>query len=86
LDGADSSAQLVSYLLDPQPGEVVIDACAAPGEDNTHHRTDGDIKAVWACDRAASRLRKLKENTERLQLQSIQIFVGDSRDLYQFNS
>jgi len=29
---------------------------------------------------------KLKENTERLQLQSIQIFVGDSRDLYQFNN
>jgi len=28
---------------------------------------------------------KLKENTE-LQLQSIQIFVGDSRDLYQFNN
>ncbi|MGH8002573.1 MAG: transcription antitermination factor NusB, partial [Brasilonema sp.] len=27
----DSSAQLVTHLLDPQPGEVVIDACAAPG-------------------------------------------------------
>jgi len=47
----------------------------------THHKLDGDKGTVWACDRAAS--RKLKENTERLQLQSIQIFVGDSRDLYQ---
>lgn len=27
----DSSAQLVSHLLDPQPGETIIDACAAPG-------------------------------------------------------
>ena len=27
----DSSAQLVTHLLDPQPGEFVIDACAAPG-------------------------------------------------------
>ena len=25
----DSSAQWVSYLLDPQPGETIIDACAA---------------------------------------------------------
>ena len=27
----DSSAQLVTHLLNPQPGEIVIDACAAPG-------------------------------------------------------
>ena len=27
----DSSAQLAAVLLDPQPGERVLDACAAPG-------------------------------------------------------
>jgi 16S rRNA (cytosine967-C5)-methyltransferase len=56
----DSSAQLVSHLLDPQPGEVVIDACAAPGGKTTHiaelMRDEGKI---FACDRvgvgAASR-------------------------------
>lgn len=33
----DASAQLVGHLLDPQPGEVIIDACAAPGgEDDSH--------------------------------------------------
>ena len=78
----DSSAQLVSYLLDPQPGEVVIDACAAPGGKATHiAELMGDCGTVWACDRAASRLQKLKENAERLGLQSIQICVGDSRHL-----
>lgn len=77
----DSSAQLVSHLLNPQSGEVVIDACAAPGGKTTHiAELMGDRGTVWACDRAASRLRKLKENAERLQLQSIQICVGDSRD------
>ena len=82
----DSSAQLVGHLLDPQPGEVVIDACAAPGGKTTHiAELMGDKGTVWACDRAASRLRKLKENTERLQLQSIQIHVGDSRSS-QFNN
>ena len=83
----DSSAQLVGYLLDPQPGEVVIDACAAPGGKTTHiAELMGDKGTVWACDRAASRLRKLQENTSRLRLQSIQICVGDSRNLSQFNN
>lgn len=83
----DSSAQLVSYLLNPQPGEVVIDACAAPGGKTTHiAQLMGDKGTVWACDRAASRLRKLKENAQRLQLQSIAVCVGDSRNLSQFKN
>lgn len=83
----DSSAQLVGHLLDPQPGEVVIDACAAPGGKTTHiAELMGDKGTVWACDRTASRLKKLKENVARLQLQSIQICVGDSRNLPQFKN
>ncbi|HEY9884782.1 MAG TPA: 16S rRNA (cytosine(967)-C(5))-methyltransferase, partial [Thermosynechococcaceae cyanobacterium] len=35
-------------------------------------------------DRAASRLRKLKQNVDRLGLQSIQLCEGDSRNLPQF--
>lgn len=83
----DSSAQLVSYLLDPQAGETIIDACAAPGGKTTHiAELMGDRGTVWACDRAAQRLRKLKENAERLQLQSIQVCVADSRSLPQFQN
>lgn len=75
----DSSAQLVSYLLDPQPGEVIIDACAAPGGKTTHvAELMGDQGQVWACDRNPARLRRLKENAERLNLRSIQTCVGDS--------
>lgn len=78
----DSSAQLVVHLLNPQPGEVVIDACAAPGGKTTHiAELMQDQGTVWAYDRAASRLRKLKENAQRLQLHSIQTCVGDSRNL-----
>ncbi|WP_414527119.1 16S rRNA (cytosine(967)-C(5))-methyltransferase [Nodularia chucula] len=81
----DASAQLVGYLLDPQAGEVVIDACAAPGGKTTHiAELMGDEGEIWACDRTASRLRKLKENAQRLHLQSIQICTGDSRNLPQF--
>jgi 16S rRNA (cytosine967-C5)-methyltransferase len=81
----DSSAQLVSHLLDPQPGEVVIDACAAPGGKTTHiAELMGDRGKIWACDRTASRLRKLQANARRLNLQSIAICTGDSRHFSQF--
>ena len=81
----DSSAQLVSHLLAPKAGEFIIDACAAPGGKTTHiAELMGDKGTIWACDRTASRLRKLQQNTKRLQLKSIQIQVGDSRHLSQF--
>lgn len=81
----DSSAQLVSHILDPQPGEVVIDACAAPGGKTTHiAELIKDTGRIWACDRTVSRLKKLQQNIARLQLNSIQICTGDSRDLPQF--
>ena len=83
----DSSAQLVSYLLDPQPGEVIIDACAAPGGKTTHiAELIGDNGTVWGCDRTPSRLKKLQENTHRLSLNSIQICTGDSRNQSQFTN
>jgi len=83
----DSSAQLVSYLLDPQPGEVVIDACAAPGGKTTHiAELIKDQGKIWACDRAASRLKKVTENAQRLQLKSIAICTGDSRNFPQFTN
>lgn len=83
----DSSAQLVSHLLDPQPGEVVIDACAAPGGKTTHiAELMADKGKIWACDRTPSRLRKLQENSQRLNLQSIQIYAGDSRHFSQFQN
>lgn len=83
----DSSAQLVTHLLDPQPGEVIIDACAAPGGKTTHMaELMGDNGKVWACDRTASRLKKLKENAQRLNLKSIQILTGDSRNFPQFTN
>jgi 16S rRNA (cytosine967-C5)-methyltransferase len=83
----DTSAQLVSYLLDPQPGETIIDACAAPGGKTTHiAELMQDRGKIWACDLKASRLKKVKQNQERLNLRSIEICEGDSRNLPQFNN
>ncbi len=83
----DSSAQLVTHLLDPQPGEIIIDACAAPGGKTTHiAELIGDRGTVWAFDRSQQRLRRVQANAQRLQLKSIQIQAGDSRNLSQYNS
>ncbi|MBF8250734.1 MAG: rsmB [Deltaproteobacteria bacterium] len=27
----DETSQLISFILDPQPGEKILDACSAPG-------------------------------------------------------
>jgi 16S rRNA (cytosine967-C5)-methyltransferase len=83
----DGSAQLVTHLLDPQPGEVIIDACAAPGGKTTHIADlMNDQGLIWACDKTPSRLRKLEQNRDRLQLQSIRIQTGDSRTFTHFQN
>lgn len=81
----DASAQLTTHLLDPQPGETIIDACAAPGGKTTHiAELMGDRGRIIACDRLAKRLNKVRENAARLQLRSIEIEAGDSRDQLKF--
>lgn len=75
----DAAAQLVTHLLDPQPGETIIDACAAPGGKTTHiAELMQDQGRVIALDRVASRLRKLKQNQQRLQLTCLQAQLADS--------
>ena len=81
----DASAQLVSYLVNPQPGDVIIDACAAPGGKATHlAELMGDQGTIWACDRTTSRLNKVKQNIKRLQLDSIKPLTGDSTTITRF--
>ena len=91
----DGSAQLVTHLLEPQRGETVIDACAAPGGKTTHiAELMGDEGKIWGCDRRsrakgdrqAKRLEKVRENAQRLQLQSISLCAGDSRNFPQFKA
>ena len=83
----DSSAQLVTHLLDPQPGETIIDACAAPGGKTTHiAELMADRGRIIAVDRSAKRLNKVRENAARLKISSIEIQPGDSRDRSEFTN
>ncbi len=81
----DSGAQLAAYLLAPQPGEVIVDACAAPGGKATQiAELIGDRGSVWAGDRQAKRLKKVCESAARRGLRSRQLCPGDARELSQF--
>ena len=63
----DPSTAAACVLLDPKPGERVLDACAAPGGKTAYlaelMNNDGFI---LACDRDPGRIKTLQENLERL--------------------
>ena len=74
----DEAAQLVPPLLDPQPGELILDACAAPGGKTTHLAQLMDNQGmIIALDRQRERLIRLKENCERLGIEIVQTSVRD---------
>ena len=67
----DEAAQLSAYLLNPQPGERILDACAAPGGKTCHLRErQPDIGELIALDADAKRLQRVQQNLDRLQLQA----------------
>lgn len=78
----DEAAQLVGYLLDPAPGERVLDAAAAPGGKTTHiARLMDDRGEVVAVEAEAARLPQLEENVARLGIRSVRIVHADAREL-----
>ena len=65
----DEAAQLSAFLLDPQPGERILDACAAPGGKTGHLlEQQPELAEVVALDMDAQRLGRVQENLDRLQL------------------
>ena len=76
----DEAAQLIPLLLDPQPGDVILDACAAPGGKSTHLADLMQNKGtIYAVDRKGTRLDLLRSNCCRLNIQIIVPIVGDIR-------
>ncbi|HEY8567684.1 16S rRNA (cytosine(967)-C(5))-methyltransferase RsmB [Microbulbifer sp.] len=75
----DESAQLAAQLLAPQPGETVLDACAAPGGKTCHLlelQPDLDLTAL---DVEEERLDRVIENLERLGM-SAQLICADAAE------
>jgi 16S rRNA (cytosine967-C5)-methyltransferase len=78
----DRAAQWVAPLLEPRPGERLLDACAAPGGKATHlAELIGDRGEVWAVDRSAGRLQRVAANAARLGCASVNALAADACEL-----
>ena len=78
----DRAAQWVAPLLEAQPGERILDACAAPGGKATHlAELIGDQGEIWAVDRSPGRLKRVVANAARLGVGSIHALAADAATL-----
>ncbi|OOF67908.1 16S rRNA (cytosine(967)-C(5))-methyltransferase RsmB [Rodentibacter caecimuris] len=73
----DLHAQWAAILLEPKNGELILDACAAPGGKTTHILELAPEAEVIALDVESSRLQRVQENLTRLN-QTATIICGDA--------
>jgi 16S rRNA (cytosine967-C5)-methyltransferase len=67
----DPSTVVACELLDPKPGEKILDACAAPGGKTTYlAQLMQNRGTIIACDRDAQRLQIVNHNVARLGARS----------------
>ena len=83
----DDAAAAVAEFLQPQPGETVLDLCAAPGGKTCHlaerMRNEGRIMAV---DISTARLARVRENAARMGHTIITTVAADGGDFVQQHS
>lgn len=74
----DPSTLIAPDLLEPKPGERVLDACAAPGGKTAYiaqmMSNSGDL---IACEIFASRVARLRENLNRLGASMVRVLETD---------
>ncbi|WGE47671.1 16S rRNA (cytosine(967)-C(5))-methyltransferase RsmB [Actinobacillus equuli] len=73
----DAHAQWSAELLGAKNGELVLDACAAPGGKTTHILEKAPQAQVIALDIEENRLKRVRENLARLG-QTAKVICGDA--------
>lgn len=75
----DEASQLVTSILDPKPGESLLDACAAPGGKTTHMaqrmKNEGEI---YALDLSREKLALIRKGCVRLGIKVVRPVKGDA--------
>lgn len=78
----DEAAMLAAYAVAGQPGQTIIDLCAAPGGKTCHLAEKTENRAaILAFDQHPHRLKLLEENIMRMGHQSICCRIGDATGL-----
>jgi 16S rRNA (cytosine967-C5)-methyltransferase len=73
------ASMLVARTLHPQPGERVLDLCAAPGGKTTHIAAlMGAGGTIVAVERHAGRAAALERTCERMHAANVTVQVGDA--------
>lgn len=71
---------LVAHLVDPVPGEFIVDLCAAPGGKSTHlAELMADRGEIISVDNHPHKIDLIRENTGRLNLTGIKPVLADAR-------
>jgi 16S rRNA (cytosine967-C5)-methyltransferase len=73
----DGAAQLAAQLLELEPGQAVLDACAAPGGKSGHLLESVSDLELTAIDVDGERLKRVQENLSRLGLHA-SLYQGDA--------
>ncbi|MDH5600058.1 MAG: 16S rRNA (cytosine(967)-C(5))-methyltransferase RsmB [Gammaproteobacteria bacterium] len=75
----DEAAQLAAILLNPQKGERILDACAAPGGKTIHLLERQHELDLLAIDIEKNRLKRVQENLDRTRLRA-QLLTANAFD------
>ncbi|WP_444996226.1 16S rRNA (cytosine(967)-C(5))-methyltransferase RsmB [Aliikangiella sp. IMCC44359] len=72
----DAAAQLAVEMLDLQPGQKVLDGCAAPGGKTTHILQRESSVQLTSVELSPARAEKIRQTLARMQLNS-QVMTAD---------
>lgn len=78
----DEASMMVAHIVNPKPGERILDACSAPGSKACHMAERmQDQGVIVSCDIHAHRVDLIRAGAKRLGLRCIQPMVNDATKL-----
>ena len=83
----DEASQAVSFLLDPKPGDRILDLCAAPGSKTSHLALLASDRAwIAACDLRPARLATVIATCRRMGITSVSPVAANADGLLPFDN
>lgn len=78
----DESSMLVGKIMDPKPGDVIVDVCSAPGGKATHMAEIMSNKGkIISRDIYKHKLNLIEENSKRLGITIIETQIFDAKEV-----